>query len=217
MHRYVIIGVQGSGKGTQAKLLARDYEVVHISVGEVFRWHIQTRTKLGRKIKAMVDAGEFVSDEIVEEVVSRRLEQHDWSVGYILDGFPRNALQAKFLLEQYRIDAVIHIQVGDDVVINRMLARRLCTGCGRDYNMKHNPPAVDQVCDDCGGRIVTRADDNEEAIRKRIAEYHEKTEPVVEYFRKEGVKVVDVDGAEPPETVQAEIRQKLGLGTTAPT
>src|SRR5262245_28987748 len=99
MHRYVIIGVQGSGKGTQAKLLARDFEVVHISVGEVFRWHIQNGTKLGKKIKRLVDSGEFVTDEIVEEVVSRRLEQHDWSMGYILDGFPRNSTQAKFLLE----------------------------------------------------------------------------------------------------------------------
>src|SRR4029078_211858 len=89
MHRYVIIGVQGSGKGTHAKLLSQDFEIVHISVGEIFRWHIQTRTKLGAKIKKLVDAGQFVSDEIVEEIVSKRLEQHDWSVGYILDGFPR--------------------------------------------------------------------------------------------------------------------------------
>jgi adenylate kinase len=216
MHRYVIIGVQGSGKGTQAKLLARDFEVVHISVGDIFRWHIQTRTKLGAKIKKLVDSGQFVSDEIVEEVVSKRLEQHDWSVGYILDGFPRNTTQAKFLLEQYRIDAVIHIQVADEVVIERMLARRLCAGCGRDYNMKHNPPAVDQVCDDCGGRIVTRDDDNEAAIRERIAEYHNKTEPVVDFFRQQGVKVVDVDGAQPPEVVQSDVRKKLGLNAAAP-
>lgn len=215
MHRYVIIGVQGSGKGTQAKLLARDYDVVHISVGEIFRWHIQTRTKLGAKIKKLVDAGQFVSDEIVEEIVSKRLEQHDWSVGYVLDGFPRNTMQAKFLLEQYRIDGVIHIKVADEVVIKRMLARRLCTGCGRDYNMNHNPPAIDQTCDDCGGRIVTRADDNEAAIRERIAEYHDKTEPVVEYFREQGVKVVDVNGALLPEKVQSEIREKLGIDASA--
>jgi len=212
MHRYVIIGVQGSGKGTQAKLLARDFEVVHISVGEIFRWHIQTHTKLGAKIKRLVDSGQLVSDEIVEEIVSHRLDEHDWNFGYILDGFPRNTIQAKFLLDQYRIDAAIHIVVADEVVVKRMLARRLCIGCGRDYNLDHSPPAFDMVCDDCGKDVVAREDDNEAAIRERIAEYHKKTAPVVQLFREEGVKVIDVDGAQPPDEVQAEVRRKLELG-----
>jgi adenylate kinase len=210
MHKYVIMGVQGSGKGTQAKLLARDFDLVHISVGEIFRWHIQTRTKLGAKIKRLVDSGQFVSDEIVEEVVRRRLEEHDWTVGFILDGFPRNQPQAEFLLAQYSIDAVIHIKIADNLVIKRLLARRLCSGCGRDYNLDHRPPAREAICEDCGGRLVIRADDNEKAIRERIADYHTMTEPVVELFRKH-TKVADVEGAQPPEAVQAEIRRQLGL------
>ncbi|MEX2286118.1 MAG: nucleoside monophosphate kinase [Planctomycetaceae bacterium] len=214
MHKYVIMGVQGSGKGTQAKMLAHDFDIVHISVGDIFRWHIQTRTKLGAKIKRLVDSGQLVPDEIVEEVVRRRLEEHDWTVGFILDGFPRNEAQAQFMLDQYSIDTVIHINIADQLVIKRMLARRLCSGCGRDYNLEYGPPTEDEICDDCGGKLVTRADDNEAAIGERIADYHKMTEPVVELFRGH-TKVVDVEGAQPPEKVQAEIRRKLGLEKSA--
>ena len=111
VHKYVIMGVQGCGKGTQAKLLATDFDLVHISVGDIFRWHIQSHTKLAARIKRITAAGELVPDEVVEEVVRDRLEQHDWNYGFILDGFPRNRRQAEFFLESYDIDAVILIEV----------------------------------------------------------------------------------------------------------
>ncbi|MCA9438362.1 MAG: nucleoside monophosphate kinase, partial [Candidatus Omnitrophica bacterium] len=122
MHKYIIMGAQGSGKGTQANLLKEEYNLVHISVGDIFRWNIQSHTKLGARIKRITEAGELVSDEIVEEIVQRRLQEHDWNYGFILDGFPRNKPQARFFLESYDIDAVIHIEVPDEAVIQRMLA-----------------------------------------------------------------------------------------------
>src|SRR5262249_56582185 len=126
MHKYIIMGVQGCGKGTQAKMLATTFGLVHISVGDIFRWHIQSHTKLAARIRRLTSSGELVPDDIVEEVVKQRLEQHDWNYGYILDGFPRNQHQAEFFLESYDIDAVIYIDVPDQVVTDRILNRRLC-------------------------------------------------------------------------------------------
>mgnify|MGYP004003190715 FL=1 len=125
MHKYVIMGVQGCGKGTQAKMLAEDFDLVHISVGDLFRWNIQSHTKLAARIKRIIADGQLVPDEIVEQLIRKRLDDHDWNYGYILDGFPRNGRQALFFLESYDIDAVINIDVPDEVVLQRVLSRRL--------------------------------------------------------------------------------------------
>src|SRR5271168_1418555 len=124
MYKYVIMGIQGCGKGTQAKLLSKDFNLVHISVGDIFRWHIQSHTKLAARIRRFTAAGELVPDEVVEEIVRGRLDQHDWNYGFILDGFPRNRRQAAFYLECYDIDAVILIDVPDQVVLDRIMNRR---------------------------------------------------------------------------------------------
>ena len=211
MHKYIIMGVQGCGKGTQARLLQQELDLVHISVGDIFRWNIQSHTKLGARIRRLVARGELVGDDVVGEVVRARLEQHDWNFGFILDGFPRNSTQALFYLENYDVDAVIQVDVPDEVVLERILARRLCSKCGLDYNLIQHRPARPDVCDVCGGQLVARADDNPQAIRGRLADYHTKTEPTLELFRRKGL-IVRVDGARPPAEVYQELRQRLGLG-----
>jgi len=210
MQKYIIMGVQGSGKGTQAKMLARELDLVHISVGDIFRWHIQSHTKLGARVKRMMAAGQLVPDDIVGEVVKGRLDQHDWNFGFILDGFPRNEPQARFFLESYDINAVVLIEVPDAVVMERILSRRLCSKCGLDYNLIYHRPAIADTCDVCRGRLVARPDDTPEALQGRIRDYHEKTSPILELFRRKEL-VVEIDGARSAEEVQQQIRRRLGL------
>lgn len=208
MHKYIVMGPQGSGKGTQAKLLAEGTGLVHISVGDIFRWHVQAHTKLGARVKRIVAAGTLVPDEMVEQVVRERLDQHDWNYGFILDGFPRNLAQAEFFLESYDIDAVILIQVPTAVVMERILSRRLCSACGLDYNLIFHRPVAALTCDVCGGRLVQRPDDNAEAVRARLRDYDDKTRPIVDLFRRKEI-VVSVDGTRAPAEVQKEIRLDL--------
>jgi adenylate kinase len=210
MRKYVIMGVQGSGKGTQAKMLREDLDLVHISVGDIFRWHVRQHTKMGAQVKRIMAAGELVSDELVEEVVRRRMGIHDWNYGFIIDGFPRNGRQAEFFMESYDIDAVIHLELPDDEVRRRVLSRRLCPNCGMDYNLIADRPEVEGRCDICGHELITRADDTSEALEARLTDYHEKTRPVLEQFRRKEV-VHDVDGRPPVEEVQQAIRKTLGL------
>ncbi|MFO0844024.1 MAG: nucleoside monophosphate kinase [Gemmataceae bacterium] len=210
MHKYIIMGPQGSGKGTQARRLAADLNLTHISVGDIFRWNIQSHTKLGARIKRLVTAGQLVPDEVVEEVVNERLVRHDWNYGFLLDGFPRNRVQAEFYLESYDVDAVILIDVPDEVVRERILSRRLCSGCGLDYNLIHHRPAVADRCDVCGGALTARPDDTPEAVNDRLHDYHTKTRPTLELFRNKGL-IVRVDGTRPAEQVYDELRAELHL------
>ncbi|MBI1248946.1 adenylate kinase [bacterium] len=210
MHKYVFMGVQGSGKGTQAKLLEHYLDLAHIGVGDILRWNIKNHTKLAARIKRILNAGKLVDDEIVEEIVQRRLQEHDWNFGFILDGFPRNANQAAFFLESYDIDAVVHIVVPDDVIKKRVLARRLCEDCGVDFNVIDHRPKIEGRCDICGGKLIRRADDTEEVLANRLAEYHEKTKPVLEIFRRKEL-VVEVDGTKAVDEVQAAIRKAINV------
>ncbi len=208
MHKYVIMGVQGCGKGTQARMLAESLDLVHISVGDIFRWHIQHHTKLGAQVKRIVASGNLVGDDLVEAIVRRRLDEHDWNFGFILDGFPRSVIQAQFFLESYDVNAVIHIQVPDQVVRDRVLSRRLCSNCGLDYNLISHRPAKDSTCDVCGGDLVSRPDDTEEALAGRLRDYHSKTAPVLDLFRRKEL-VLDLDGTLGVNRIQDEIRARL--------
>jgi adenylate kinase len=208
--KYVIMGIQGSGKGTQAALLARDFDLTQISVGDTFRWHVQNHTKIGAQVRRTVARGELVEDDLAEQVVNDRLRGHDWNYGFILDGFPRNTPQAEFFLESFDIDAVIHLDLPDDEVRRRVLARRLCSGCGLDYNLMAHRPKVEGTCDVCGSELVSREDDTEEALHARLRDYHEKTDPLLELFRGKEF-VVTVDARPDKEIVQRAIREGLGL------
>jgi adenylate kinase len=210
MRKYVIMGVQGSGKGTQAAMLAEDLDLVRITVGDIFRWHVQNHTKLGAQVRRTMVAGKLVSDDLVEQVVRDRLAQHDWNYGFIIDGFPRNRRQALFFLESYDIDGVIHLELPDAEVTRRVLARRLCSRCGMDYNLIDDRPEQEGRCDVCGGELVSREDDTPEALEARLADYHSKTNPVLDLFRRKEF-VFTVDARPDKATVQREIRAKLEL------
>jgi len=157
-----------------------------------------------------LEAADEYPDDIVEDIVQERLNQHDWNFGFILDGFPRNHEQARFFLESYDVDAVIYIDVKDDVVVERALARRKCSQCGLDYNLIYHRPETRGICDVCGGELVARADDNEEALRQRLADFHENTQPTLDLFDNKEL-VIRVDGTGAIDVVQNAIREPLKL------
>jgi len=212
MRKYVIMGIQGSGKGTQAKLLCDEFDLIHISVGDIFRWNVQQHTKLGAQVRRLMRDGELVGDAVVESVVRHRLGEHDWNYGFIVDGFPRNAKQAEFFLESYDIDGVIQLDMPDEEVHRRVLARRACPTCGLDFNLLANPPKVEERCDACGSGLITREDDQPEALAARLRDYHEKTQPIIDLFENKEF-VAHVDASKSVDVVQREIRGQLGFPT----
>ncbi|HEX4660629.1 MAG TPA: nucleoside monophosphate kinase, partial [Streptosporangiaceae bacterium] len=193
-----------------SQLLAADLDLVHIGVGDIFRWNVQHHTKMGAQVRRVMATGEMVGDDLVESVVKDRLDQHDWNFGFIIDGFPRTERQAEFFLESYDIDGVIHLELPDSEVRRRVLARRLCLGCGMDYNLIDSTPRSAGTCDSCGGELAVREDDTEEALTVRLRDYHEKTNPVLDIFRRKEY-VITVDARPDPEQIQQTIRSRLGL------
>jgi adenylate kinase len=207
--------MQGSGKGTHAKMLAEDFDLEHIAVGDILRWNVQHRTKLGAQVRRTMATGLLVGDDLVENVVKQRLSEHDWNFGFIIDGFPRSERQAEFFLESYDLDGVIYLELPDSEVARRVLARRLCASCGLDYNLIDNTPTVEGRCDVCGGELIRREDDTPHALEVRLREYHEKTNPVLDIFRRKEY-VITVDTRPDKEQVQQAIRDKLGISSAGP-
>jgi adenylate kinase len=210
VRKFIIMGIQGSGKGTQATLLAEDLDLEHVSVGDVFRWNVQHHTKLGAQVKRIIASGHLVDDHLVESVVRDRLAAHDWNFGFIIDGFPRTDRQAEFFLESYDIDGVINLYLPDSEVARRVMARRLCSKCGLDYNLIAHRPQAEGVCDVCHGSLVAREDDNPDALAVRVSEYHEETTPLIELFERKEF-VATFDATRPVEEVQDAIRDRFAL------
>ncbi|MFJ6214375.1 adenylate kinase [Streptomyces sp. NPDC092296] len=198
--RIVLVGPPGAGKGTQAHLLAKTLSIPHISTGDLFRANISQSTPLGLEAKAYMDAGKLVPDEITIGMARDRMAQPDAAKGFLLDGFPRNLGQAKALDEilaedapeggSRGLDGVLDLEVPEDEVVKRIAGRRLCRKDGSHvFHVNYNPPAVEGVCDECGGELYQRSDDTEEAVRVRLEEYHTKTEPIIGYYADQGLLV----------------------------
>jgi adenylate kinase len=189
--RIVLLGAPGCGKGTQGQRLAERYKIPEISTGDLLREAVAAGTALGRAAKAVMDAGQLVSDDIVLGVIRERLTLDDTFNGFILDGFPRNAAQAEQLDElldqlDQPIDLALLIEVDVDLILQRLLGRRTCVSCGASYNIFYAPPRLDDSCDECGGRLKRRNDDNEETIGNRLRIYEIQTLPVIERYREQG-------------------------------
>lgn len=196
--KIIMLGAPGAGKGTQAKMLADKYMIPHISTGDIFRANIKNGTELGQKAKTYMDQGLLVPDELVCDLVVDRVQQDDCAKGYILDGFPRTIPQAEALdaaLSKLgaKIDYAVNVEVPDENIVNRMSGRRACVACGATYHIVHNPTKVEGVCDRCGKELILRDDDKPETVTKRLNVYHEQTQPLIEYYTKQGA-LVEVDG-----------------------
>ena len=212
--KIIMLGAPGAGKGTQAKKIAEKYHIPHISTGDIFRANIKNGTELGKKAKTYMDQGLLVPDELTVDLVIDRVGQDDCKDGYILDGFPRTIPQAECLdaaLEKRgeKVDFAINVEVPDENIVNRMSGRRACVGCGATYHIKYNPTKVDGVCDACGEKLVLRDDDKPETVEQRLRVYHEQTQPLIDYYTKEGI-LKEVDGTIDLEDVFAEITKILG-------
>ena len=205
----IIMGAPGSGKGTYAKMLKDIFAVPHISTGEMFRKAISDGTELGKLAQSLIDKGNFVPDEITNELVKQRLQLDDCKNGFLLDGFPRNLNQAKAFTEilkelNIELDAVINLNVKDEEIIKRIVNRRLCSKCGAGYNTLTLPPKQDGICDLCNSPLYTRADDNEETVKVRLTVYNEQTKPLVEYYEALD-KIVNINSDQPIENAIKDI------------
>jgi adenylate kinase len=212
--RLVLLGPPGAGKGTQAERIAAKYGIPHLSTGDMLREAVAADTEVGRRAKAIMDAGQLVPDEVMNQLVAERLAQPDAARGFVLDGFPRTLAQAEALddlLKQrgQRLDAVLELAVDDDALVERISGRFACARCGAGYHDRFKQPQVEGVCDVCGGReFVRREDDKPETVRARLKAYHEQTAPLLPYYRNKGL-LITVDGMAEIDDVSAEVFEKI--------
>jgi adenylate kinase len=193
--RIVLVGPPGAGKGTQAAFLAKNLSIPHISTGDLFRANISRQTELGKLAKSYMDAGNLVPDEVTIGMAKDRMEQPDATGGFLLDGFPRNVSQAEALDEMLRaegmkLDAVLDLEVPEDEVVKRIAGRRICRkDSSHVFHVTYSPPKTEGVCDVCGGELYQRDDDSEETVRTRLEVYHTQTEPIIDYYKAQGLVV----------------------------
>ncbi|MBR2532469.1 MAG: adenylate kinase [Lachnospiraceae bacterium] len=207
--KIVMLGAPGAGKGTQAVNIAKKFGIPHISTGDIFRANIKNQTELGMKAKEYMDRGALVPDEITIGMLLDRISESDCAEGFILDGFPRTIPQAEslkgaLLLQDAKIDYAVDIEVPDEVITSRMAGRRTCPKCGATFHTEFHAPKKEGICDECGAELVQRADDKPETVIERLKTYHEMTQPLIDFYRGEGV-LYAVDGTK----TQAEVLQDI--------
>lgn len=209
----LIMGPPGGGKGTQAEVLVRELGVTHISTGDMFREAVKEGTEMGKKAKEYMDKGQLVPDEVVIGMVKERLSRPDCARGFLLDGFPRTLAQAEALdatLKELglKLDAVININVPRESILERLTGRRVCRNCGATYHIKYNPPKVEGKCNHCGGELHQRSDDTEETVNKRLDVYEAQTQPLIDYYTKEGL-IKHINGNQEIKKVSEEMLASL--------
>jgi len=207
--RLVMLGVQASGKGTQADRISDDLSIPHISTGDILRKNIREMTDLGKLAQTYTSRGELVPDDVIIRVVAARLNERDCELGFILDGFPRTAEQAEALDKITQLDYAIEIDVKDKEAIKRMSGRRTCEKCGAIFSIyQAKEEDLSGACNKCGGKLVIRDDDKEDSIKKRLATYHEETEPLIKHYNDKGI-LLKINGQRPIEPITEEILKKI--------
>lgn len=209
----LLMGPPGAGKGTQAEKLVAQFQIPHISTGDMFRAAVKNGTELGKEAKKYMDAGGLVPDAVTIGIVRERLTQKDCAKGFILDGFPRTTEQAIALdgiLKDLSINltGVVNIGVPDTELVSRVTGRRICKACGATYHIAYNPSKVEGICDKCGGVLYQRDDDKEETVKKRLEAYHEQTAPLIGYYKKQGV-FIDIEGMQNIDKVYTDLLAAL--------
>jgi len=205
----ILLGAPGAGKGTQAEIISRRLSIPVISTGNILREAMKNMTVLGAQAKAFVESGGLVPDDIIIGILNERLSLRDCANGFILDGVPRTIVQADAITEMgIAIDKVINIDIKDDIIVERMSGRRVCIKCGASYHVKYNPPAIDDVCDVCSEPLIIRDDDKEETVLERLSVYHELTESLIGYYKKQG-RLSSIDGSASIEDITRDILTAL--------
>ena len=209
----ILLGPPGAGKGTQAKKIVEDFNLAHISTGDIFRSNIKNETELGKLVKDVLARGELVSDELTNGLVFDRLQQEDCQKGFLLDGYPRNLVQARALDEWLKengkeLSNVVNIVVPKESLIARISGRRVCPNCGHSYHIVVEPTKVEGICDECGSNVIQRPDDNEETVKSRIEVYENQTKPLIDYYENSG-KLLTFDGDKGIDEVYADIKSSL--------
>lgn len=205
----MLFGAPGAGKGTQAKFLIERYGIPQISTGDILRAAIKAGTPMGLEAKKFMDEGKLVPDSTIIGIIKDRLSQEDCKKGFILDGFPRTIAQAEALEELMKemgikLDKVISLNVPDELIVGRVTGRKVCPACGASFHVEFNPSKVDGKCDYCNGELITRKDDNEATVTKRLAEYHSQTAPLFDFYKSRNL-LVDIDGTKDVKTITNEI------------
>ncbi len=214
----ILLGLPGAGKGTQAERIVKEYDIPHISTGDMFRAALKNETPLGLEAKKYMDAGDLVPDEVTNNIVRERLQEDDVKDGFLLDGYPRTLVQSEALMKNLKelnrkLDAVIYLNVSKDILIERLAGRYICSNCGATYHKLNNPTKVEGVCDTCGGtEFFQRDDDKPETVERRIKVNEEQTDKLVDFYQEEGV-LVEIEGNRDPEDVFAEVKEILNSKT----